>query len=112
MGKKSASQIRRMQKRALERGESYEAPIVQENTTSSVEIMEQSKYDAALKLKKALDEIEKNPNNLNSKEKRSAKRKAEAIALEEASLSAKKIPESEIESDSPLTADELLEWFG
>ena len=111
MGKKSAAQIRRMEKRALERGEKYEAPIVEGDDGSSS--YNEKKYDAAIMLKKALDEIEENPNNLNSKEKRSAKRKAEAIALED--LSSPSAPESsskEGENDTDaLTAKELLEWL-
>jgi len=102
MAKKSAAQIRRMEQRALERGATYEAPpsttttptTTTNDTTNKAKAKannaeaaekakaESIKYQAALKLKQALDEIEKNSANLNAKEKRSAKRKAEAIALE------------------------------
>lgn len=99
---KSAAQIRRMQKRAQERGQSYtyEAPpkpVQKEEEPSKDEII----YKAALKLQEDLQDLEENPKNLNSKEKRSAKRKAEAIALE----AVKQVDES-IE-----TSDALLEWF-
>ena len=108
---KSAAQIRRMEKRALERGEKYEAPIVEGDDGSSS--YNEKKYDAAIMLKKALEEIEDNPNNLNSKEKRSAKRKAEAIALEDlSSPSAPGSSSKEGENDTDaLTAKELLEWL-
>jgi hypothetical protein len=82
MVKKSAAQIRRMEKRALERGEAYEAPIVKDDGDDEQK-QQLIKYEAALKLKKTLNDIETNVDTLNSKEKRSAKRKAEAIALEE-----------------------------
>jgi RNA recognition motif-containing protein len=104
MGKKSAAQIRRNQKRAQERGETYEAPVVQ-NDDNDEQNLEQMKYEAALKLKKSLDDLETNESNLNSKEKRSAKRKAEAVALEEV----RKSQENGDEND--LTAEHLLEWL-
>eukprot|EP00979_Chaetoceros_neogracilis_P011160 scaffold2711_cov131-Chaetoceros_neogracile.AAC.1 len=101
MAKKSAAQIRRMEQRASERGTTYEAPPASasdpasalapttnknEESNSSKKDSDSSKvnakYQAALKLKQAIDAIETNTANLNSKDKRSAKRKAEAIALE------------------------------
>ena len=119
MAKKSAAQIRRMQQRASERGTTYEAPPApapvtpaptkQEKETEKEEEASKSskinvKYQAALKLKEALEEIEANPANLNSKEKRSAKRKAEAIALEI-------VKEHGAEIDADIAADALLQWY-
>ncbi len=107
MGKKSAAQIRRMQKRALERGEKYEAPVVEDEGNGD-DRQQLFKYEAALKLKQALDDIEENAADLNSKEKRSTKRKAEAIALEEVQ---KGEQERGGAQKSSLTAQELLEWL-
>ena len=106
MVKKSAAQIRRMEKRALERGEAYEAPIVKDDGDDEQK-QQLIKYEAALKLKKTLNDIETNVDTLNSKEKRSAKRKAEAIALEEV----QKGQEEGDDASTSLTATELLEWL-
>lgn len=76
MKKKSASQIKRMQKRAAARGEKYTSPSL--------------KLSTATKLRATLLEIESNA-YLNSKDRRSAKRKAEAIAAEEAGCPASEL---------------------
>lgn len=95
MRKKSASKIRRMQRRAVERGEEYiyTPPLEETNAkNNSISIKERDKkylkgdrrkIKIALKLQKDLEEIENN-GNLRAKERRSQKRKAEAIALQEA----------------------------
>ena len=143
MAKKSAAQIRRMEQRAQERGATYEAPVNDhpdittdstkattraaaaeaEANTKAAAKADSIKYQAALKLKQALDEIEKNPANLNAKEKRSAKRKAEAIALgivkehgtaasnNDVSEDADASIEAEAEADINITAEELITWL-
>lgn len=102
--KKSAAQIRRMKKRAEARGETYEynedpEPSADDNNSNSSGNTKVSKdvrrAKAAKKLKKALADIESDQ-DLKSKERRSAKRKAEAIASEEA---------------GGYDALELLEWY-
>ncbi len=116
MAKKSAAQIRRMQKRALKRGEEYVAPEkeeVDEQGSGDNNNSEHAKYvyDAAQKLKEALDQLEENSDNLNSKERRSAKRKAEAIALEEAN---KCHGDDDDENDNDKrfsSVDDLLQWY-
>lgn len=110
--KKSACKLRRLEKRALERGEKYiyNPEPAKEGTRSTSGAADEAKYNAAQKLKLALDELEKNPNNLNSKDRRSAKRKAEAIAIEEANATTEGEGETEIENKIA-TADELLEWL-
>ncbi len=117
--KKSAAQLRRMQARAAARGEIYTPPEPeepkkssststdaahdaengQEQTTQESEETVQTKLAAAEKLEKALASLEANPDNLNSKDRRSAKRKAEAIATEECG------------DDTITSATELLEWY-
>ena len=102
-GKKSAAQIRRMKKRAEARGETYEyeapEPSADDSNDSKSGSSKMSKdvmrAKAAKKLKKALADIETDQ-DLKSKERRSAKRKAEAIASEEA---------------GGCDASELLEWY-
>ena len=99
--KKSAAQIRRMQMRAENRGENYVAPEPEPEPTednSKDDIprkTSESKADkklraAAVKLKKELAVIQNN-DQLKAKERRSQKRKAEAIAAEEAGCSAEEI---------------------
>lgn len=111
--KKSAAQLRRMQARAAARGETYTPPEPeepktdaahdaengQEQTAQESEEAVQTKLAAAEKLERALASLEANPDNLNSKDKRSAKRKAEAIATEECG------------DDTITSATELLEWY-
>mmetsp|Transcript_24868 Transcript_24868/g.37074 ORF Transcript_24868/g.37074 Transcript_24868/m.37074 type:complete len:471 (-) Transcript_24868:685-2097(-) len=80
MGKKTAAKIRRNQKRAEARGEAYEYTPPSNDTEEDDD--NDAKVKAAEKLKKALSEIESN-SEMNSKERRTAKRKAEAIASEE-----------------------------
>ena len=102
---KSAAKIRRNQARAASRGEIYTPPLSKNNKeqndlkrdSSNDENDEviQIKSAAAQKLERALAELEVNPDNLNSKDRRSAKRKAEAIATAEAGC--------------PIS--ELLEWY-
>jgi RNA recognition motif-containing protein len=104
MGKKSASQLRRLEKRASERGEEYVSqggtPCTSEYEKSrsndnddDVEHNERLK-NIALRLKNELQEIESNQ-DIVSKERRSAKRKAEAIAAE----------------DSGMSTNDLMEWL-
>lgn len=99
---KSAAKIRRNQARAAARGETYTPPppptkkekkVTEEHAVGDEETSE-AKSAAAERLIKKLAELEKNPDNLNSKDRRSAKRKAEAIAAEEAGC----------------PVDDLLEW--
>ena len=100
VAKKSAAQLRRMQARASSRGETYTPPeqpasteeasatttTEEQPTSSSSQTPQESdetiqtKLVAAEKLESALATLEANPDNLNSKDRRSAKRKAEAIA--------------------------------
>ena len=99
-GKKSAAQIRRMKKRAEARGETYEyeapEPSADDSKSGSSKVSKDvMRAKAAKKLKKALADIETDQ-DLKSKERRSAKRKAEAIASEEA---------------GGCDASELLEWY-
>ena len=106
--KKSNAQIRRAIKRAAERGETYVPPQEgeeeetenknpesdevdnsQELTTESgkkTENKDQDLLNAALQLRKELEEIQNNE-SLRAKERRSNKRKAEAIAAESAGIS-------------------------
>ena len=92
MSKKSAAQLRRMLKRAESRGETYEIPAALLEKQQK-----EQKLKAACKLKEALEYLEENKDGLNSKEKRSAKRKAEAIAVGE--------------SGDTCTIDDLMEWY-
>ena len=117
MGKKSAAQLRRLEKRAADRGEKYIPPVeidstndvdesnkVNEKSSASTksnksnnrndEQINQKLTTVALRLKKELQEIEGNT-DLVSKDRRSAKRKAEAIAAE----------------DSGMSSTELMEWL-
>lgn len=113
VAKKSAAQLRRMQARAAARGETYTPPEQPASTEASASATEeqqqtssqtpqeseetiQTKVAAAEKLEAALATLEANPDNLNSKDRRSAKRKAEAIATEEC---------------DGIPAQELLEWY-
>lgn len=107
MGRKSAAQLRRLEKRAAERGETY-VPPVEIHSTNDVENdqtvvddkptlgdsdsskqndekMNNKLKTIALRLQKELLEIEAN-SDLVSKDRRSAKRKAEAIAAEESGM--------------------------
>lgn len=121
--KKSAAQIRRMEKRAQQRGQTYEyinpsnppsgddksdsGPIDNDNdlleVAAAAAAEDKKKYEAALELMSSLDELEKNPLELNSKDKRSARRKAEAIAIQ-------KVKEATSSQDIP-TVEQLMEWF-
>ncbi|VEU44150.1 unnamed protein product [Pseudo-nitzschia multistriata] len=111
MGKKSVAQLRRLEKRAAERGEKYVPPIeippsdcVQDKSTSKETIGDKDKSTtgiknscrlaAAQKLLKILKNIENN-DELKSKDRRSAKRKAEAICSEETGI----------------PVEELLDWY-
>ena len=95
--KKSASQIARMQKRAEARGEVYEAPVYEKEEaepeednkaadSKSLSKPVRKKLAAATKLHNELERITKDE-GMKSKERRSAKRKAEAIAAEESGCS-------------------------
>jgi len=91
MAKKSAAKIRRNASRAAARGEEYTPP---EPTTNSETVADagggesdevvQAKSSAAKKLEVTLAAL---PPDINAKERRSAKRKAEAIAVEESGCS-------------------------
>ena len=124
MAKKSKAQIIRMMKRAEARGEIYKPPPsssssssnddtpkesptrpTNENkestsnegtTTTKLSKEDQTKLQAARKLTKELAEIESNE-SLKAKERRSAKRKAEAIASEAVG--------------GECSATDLLEWY-
>ena len=110
VAKKSAAQIRRMQARAAVRGKTYTTPV-EPTSTKAVAAAEgqlsqtpqendeaiQTKLAAAEKLKNSLGKLEENPDNLNSKDRRSAKRRAEAIAAEECG--------------DGISATELFEWY-
>ena len=88
---KSAAKIRRNTARAAARGETYTPPepiakAVDENVvkgSGESEEVVQKKLTAAQKLEDALATLEANTDNLNAKERRSAKRRVEAIAAEE-----------------------------
>ena len=102
MGKKSASQIRRLQKRAEARGDTYEVIIPSEEVEDPQETKEEEeetvdpvKERAARALVEALKSLETNKDNMNAKDRRSARRKAEAIASEQAGCE----------------TSELLEWY-
>ncbi len=105
MGKKSAAQLRRLEKRAAARGETYTPPVevqsetgieqkkineeqilIENGTKNTSDDQENLKLNKiAIRLQKELQEIEANP-GLVSKDRRSAKRKAEAIAAEESGM--------------------------
>ncbi len=90
--KKSAAKIRRNASRAAARGEKYTPPKPSTSTNSNTdggsersgseldEVLVQIKSNAAQKLEETLSAL---PSNLDAKRRRSAKRKAEAIAVEE-----------------------------
>mmetsp|Transcript_13845 Transcript_13845/g.20425 ORF Transcript_13845/g.20425 Transcript_13845/m.20425 type:complete len:381 (+) Transcript_13845:130-1272(+) len=96
MGKKSRAQVNRMNRRAEARGEIYTPPMQEVCTKleDPKDDIHNKKTMAARNLVKALKLIESS-SELKSKERRSQKRKAEAIAAEE----------------SNCTAEELLEWY-
>eukprot|EP00980_Cylindrotheca_fusiformis_P010870 scaffold2466_cov120-Cylindrotheca_fusiformis.AAC.6 len=118
--KKSAAQIRRLEQRALKRGETYVPPPPspkeekqdveptkqQEEEENVEQDMEQSELDddatskkrrleIAIRLTNELKTIEEKKELFKSKDRRSAKRKAEAIATEE----------------SGMPVVELLKWY-
>jgi RNA recognition motif-containing protein len=90
MGKKSKAQIARMELRAAARGEEYIPP----KDLLTQDVFQSSKLTAAKKLLSEIKRIEDDA-NLKAKERRSAKRKAEAIAQEE----------------SGCPSEQLLEWY-
>lgn len=96
MAKKSAAQIRRMQMRAEKRGEEYVPPEVPEDAEENKQPDKpkdgnnKKLVKAAQKLKKELEAIQNNE-TLRAKERRSQKRKAEAIAAEAAGCSAEEM---------------------
>lgn len=96
MAKKSNAQIARMKKRAEARGETYTPPEREESAAAPITTKkaDTKKLAAAKKLSKELVRIEQ-AEDLKAKDRRSAKRKAEAIAQEE----------------SGCKAEELLEWY-
>lgn len=116
MAKKTAAQIRRLEQRAAKRGEEYHYTPPEPDTDASEEendddtnvsqkedptttTKEESpqttkRLEVARKLTKELQDIEENL-EVKSKDRRSAKRKAEVIAAE----------------DAGMPASELLEWY-
>lgn len=97
MPKKSKAQIKRLMKRADARGEVYEAPSVEEKeepTTKATTTENSAKLLSARKLQQELLNIEKDE-SMKAKDRRSAKRKAEAIAFE----------------TTGCQAEELLAWY-
>ncbi len=96
MPKKSKAQIKRLAKRAEARGEVYEAPVppVATEESSSTSQPTNVKLIAARQLQQELLKIERDE-SMKAKDRRSAKRKAEAIALEKSGCS----------------AEELLVWY-
>lgn len=104
MPKKSKAQIKRLMKRADTRGEVYEAPLVEEGeieittttttTTTNTQPASSIKLLSARQLEEELATIEQDE-SMKAKDRRSAKRKAEAIALE----------------TTGCPADELLAWY-
>ena len=112
--KKSAAQLRRLQKRAEQRGETYEAPpdvVVVVPPVASVAVDDEAaaviaqaerketlkKITAAKHFLEELHRItEGDGADLKAKERRSLKRKAEAIALEESGMA---------------SVPELIEWY-
>mmetsp|Transcript_6593 Transcript_6593/g.12431 ORF Transcript_6593/g.12431 Transcript_6593/m.12431 type:complete len:465 (+) Transcript_6593:561-1955(+) len=120
--KKTAAQIRRMEIRAQQRGQTYEykephTSALEETNSNAADsgrpynetLLEEDKvkYEAAFELKSTLDELEKNPLELNSKDKRSARRKAEALAVQ-------KVKEATTGTKRQRTVDDaiqLMEWF-
>ncbi|KAL3916763.1 MAG: hypothetical protein SGARI_007888 [Bacillariaceae sp.] len=97
MGQKSAAQIRRMEKRAAVRGETYVAPPrppprkrAAEDGDGKKKKKKKTKHQKYLgiakRLEQKLKDIDDN-SELTSKDRRSAKRKAEAMAAEDAEMS-------------------------
>ena len=90
--RKSAAQIRRLQKRAEARGEVYEAPPrppprEQPQSTKKQEKEKKRKLqEISKRLEMELKEIDEDE-EMTSKNRRSAKRKAEAVAAENAEMS-------------------------
>ena len=117
MGKKSKAQLKRLELRAHARGEVYIPPSSAPETSlsenhndntdhaksvstgngrlSSNAPSDESKLNAMIQLRKDISAIETN-NDMKAKERRSAKRKAEAIA---------------VESCDCLTVEELRQWY-
>ena len=123
MGRKSAAQLRRLEKRAAERGEKYiyshpvAATIDIDNDTKNT--MEEPKLMAcniaeektnqklitiALRLQRELQKIEAD-SNLASNDRRAAKRKAEAIAAEDSGMSSKQLMKWLEQNDSDLAVE-------
>lgn len=94
--KKTAAQLRRLQQRAEARGEEYEPPpeVVEDKEEEAGPSKDESWLKAAINLTEELNRIEELA-DLPSKGRRSAKRKAEAIASEEAGV----------------PVSELMEWY-
>jgi RNA recognition motif-containing protein len=93
MTKKSKAQIDRMKRRAEARGEDYVyvPPLAYVASEGEKEDKTDSRrFVIACKLRKELDQVENNE-EMKSKERRAAKRKAEAIAAEEAGCSAEEL---------------------
>lgn len=123
MGKKSAAQLRRLEKRAAERGEKYACPNAvtptidkhdnNKNNPKELELMgcniadektNQELLTIARRLKRELQKIEVD-SNLVSKDRRAAKRKAEAIAAEDSGMSSKQLMKWFEQNDSDLPTE-------
>lgn len=94
MARKSKAQIARMKLRAAARGEDYIPPVREEPKLEKDKSEAKKKLVAAKTLTAEIQRID-GSEELKAKERRSAKRKAEAIASEE----------------SGCTVEELLEWY-
>lgn len=101
MGKKTKSQLKRLIQRAAARGETYQVPSdhneskeKKENETDPEDI--KTRIEAATEIQQELNKLENAP-EMKAKDRRTAKRKIEAIAKEA--------------TDGALSASELLEWY-
>lgn len=108
MAKKSAAQIRRLQQRAAARGKTYTPPTITNTTKEEVDkkttepttqqdtddndTQRDPRHQAAKKLMMELQAIDQNK-ELVSKERRSAKKRAQAIAVENANCPLEKLLE-------------------
>ena len=127
MGRKSAAQLRRLEKRAAERGENYvpsrpTAPTIHINKDNDTTVKDsastgcnisdqttnQKLMTIALRLQRELLKIEAD-SNLVSKDRRAAKRKAEAIAAEDSGMSSKELMKWLEQNDSDPLAKPTLD---
>ena len=113
MAKKSKAQLKRLQARAAARGETYEVPEEPEKPhdqpAKQPKDEDAAKRAIAVRLKAQLKKIEDSA-DLKSKERRSAKRKAEAIAADEAGCSAEELLEWLVEQSKEQTPKVNATW--